>query len=320
MQTRSRRARGAVRPDLAHDALSPLPRCFVREVWLRLNVFERMCAYGVCRSWRASCADASLWTDIDMSFCNDRKSGDADGVLQVAGNKACGGLVSLDLGDCLRKNDDGSVTWPIVMEVLEANARSLTTLRLGTRYLSVEQLESVLRAVPCLEAMHASVAFDYEDWTLPEEERTAIAVEIKQVVRREGQFSPLCLHKVWVSSSPLRAYYGDLDSKTLGFVRDLAANPPLKVVSLRNQSGGGPALRAAALEELVTAAVQNGWTDVDIWWCSLQNGSLQMLARLLGSPHLDSFELNSNESAEGLFLDEAGVGAFSAGLQTSSLT
>ena len=318
MQTRSRRAR-AIRPDLAHDALSPLPRCFVREVWLRLNTFERMCTYGVCRSWRASCADASLWTEIDLSFCATCKSRIADGVLQAAAKKACGGMVSLNLGNCLRKNDDGSVTWPAVMEVLKANARSLTTLRLcKTRSCRVEQLAAALLAAPRLEALHASVAFEHRDWTLPEEEREANAVEMKQVLRREGQFSPLCLHKVVVSSSPLHAYDGDRDSKILGFVRDLAANPGLKVIRLCAQSNW-LSLRAAGLEEFVAAAISNGWTEVFLWFSDLQHGSLHTLARLLGSPHLNTLVINDSESGERLFLDEAGVGTFSAGLRTSSL-
>ena len=63
----ARKARVAVRPEAAHEALPPLPLPCVLDVLSRLAPGERLLSSAVSRAWRAAVSQPSLWASVDLS-------------------------------------------------------------------------------------------------------------------------------------------------------------------------------------------------------------------------------------------------------------
>ena len=131
MLTRNREAHERASPD---TILSPLPRCFVRAVFLLLPVDTRLRCSEVSRAWRALLADASFFTTLNAS----RFSGVARfsvPLLRAAAVKAGGQLRVLDLsGQSLAKFLPEifgvQLLLQLLLEVAVANAATLTNVRL----------------------------------------------------------------------------------------------------------------------------------------------------------------------------------------------
>ena len=155
MLTRSREAQARASPD---TVLSPLPRGFVRAMFLLLPVDERLRCCEVSWAWRALLADTSLWERQSLSI----ESGVARFILpllRAAVGKAGGQLRALD------------ITWPGVLsfeaqdllcrllrDVVAANTATLTELRLDAVFFWLaEDLRELVLSGPALQLLDTAV-------------------------------------------------------------------------------------------------------------------------------------------------------------------
>ena len=120
----ARKARVAVRPEAAHEALPPLPLPCVLDVLSRLAPGERLLASAVSRAWRAAVCQSLLWARVDLT------QGVTDALLRAVVDKAAGQLKSLRLN--LRRR---GVSTGCVLTAVTANAGNLRWLDLrSTRF------------------------------------------------------------------------------------------------------------------------------------------------------------------------------------------
>ena len=109
---------------LADTVLSPLPRCFVRAVFLLLPVDTRLRCGEVSRAWRALLVDTTLWSCLDLSI-SAGLSRFSTALFRTAVSKAGGQLRVLDV------SGRNTSTLPIdtLRDALASNATTLKELR-----------------------------------------------------------------------------------------------------------------------------------------------------------------------------------------------
>ena len=132
MLTRGREARARASPD---TVLSPLPRCFVRAVFLLLPADTRLRCCEVSRAWQALLADRSFWLRLNLSI----DSGIArfsEALLHAAVAKAGGQLRALDFTAQALDLTEEPMEYDTVVrclgQIVAANAATLTELRVVT--------------------------------------------------------------------------------------------------------------------------------------------------------------------------------------------
>ena len=111
------------------DALSPLPRACVHDVWARLPLLDRLCAASVSCAWRASInGDEALWRSLDLRFLRsmDWEQPRCDALLRLCAAKAPGGLTDVDVSGCLAS--DARLSNAAWQAVLVAHEGTLTHL------------------------------------------------------------------------------------------------------------------------------------------------------------------------------------------------
>ena len=134
MLTRGREAQARSLPD---TVLSPLPRCFVRAVFLLLPVDTRLRCCEVSRAWRALLADTTFWARISLCTSSGIQRFSLP-LLRAAVAKAGGRLRALDITGqatedfCfINQQERGEVRlYRPLLEVVAANAATLTELHL----------------------------------------------------------------------------------------------------------------------------------------------------------------------------------------------
>jgi hypothetical protein len=168
----------------AAPALAPLPYALVLHILSLLPVDARLRCAEVCRSWRASLEDTSLWIRLDLSASGVSPKREAtDALLHAAVARAHGDLVALNLHGAKR------VRFDALLAAVTANGalRELRTRSVVWRYdassqpLDTDALEELLRAVPRLDVCEADV----------ECQELALA---HRLLRNEPPFAPLRVH------------------------------------------------------------------------------------------------------------------------------
>jgi hypothetical protein len=267
-----RSARVAAVAERASSALSPLPLPLVLHVLSLLPVDARARAACVCRGWRTTLEELSLWTRLELSPSSGVAVRVTDAVLAGAAGKARGQLASLDVRGC------DFIIFDALLAVVQANAGALRELCAGAsdaailQALNADRVERLLTSAPQLTACHADVfAF------------TRVA-DACRMLRNEAPFQPLRLRA-------LRADFGlDVDlAFVLELAADLAAHASLKHATLHN----APMHVLAALDAVVDAALACGLVSLRLLYCRLSPAAVPALVRLLGSgtlTELDIFE------------------------------
>ena len=177
------RAGVARRPTFSSaEALAPLPRGFVRAVFLLLPVDTRLFCSEVSRAWRVLLADKTLFARLDLSTSSGLKYFSWP-LLCAAVAKAGGQLRTLNL--------TGQLFWgkgdhlQLLREIVTANAATLTELRMGTRdCLSANQIRYLLRAAPGLSLLETFV-FVWDDYEV-----------LRAMLRNEPPFQALRLRRL----------------------------------------------------------------------------------------------------------------------------
>jgi hypothetical protein len=119
-----RSARIVAAAQRAAPALTPLPLALVLHILPLLPVDTRLRCAQVCRSWRASLEDTSLWRRLDLTASGVSPDCEVtDALLHAAAARARGDLIALDLTDV------SSVEWDAILAVITANNGSLRELR-----------------------------------------------------------------------------------------------------------------------------------------------------------------------------------------------
>jgi hypothetical protein len=115
-------------------------------VFARVPAEQRLRCAEVCRGWRATLADATLWAELE--FQRDDDSVVSDALLHAAAARASGRLRVLRVGRVVRG---------ALHAVAAANAASLRELYLDT-LLRCAELEALLRAAPQLRVLQNGAA------------------------------------------------------------------------------------------------------------------------------------------------------------------
>jgi hypothetical protein len=92
-------------------------------------VDQRLLCRAVCRGWRATLADVSLWLRLDLSAESRVTRRITEALLRAAATRAGGALLSLALADCPR------ITPAALLAVATENAATLQDVRLCGREL-----------------------------------------------------------------------------------------------------------------------------------------------------------------------------------------
>jgi hypothetical protein len=267
-----RSARVAAVAERESSALSPLPPALAIYVFSLLPADARARAACVCRGWRTTLEEPSLWTRLDLSPSSGVAVRETDAVLAGAAHKARGQLAALDVSELL------FVTFDALLAVVRANGGALRELCVGVsahnlpQSLNTDRVERLLQAAPHLAAFYAGVFGDDS------------VADARRMLRNEPPFQPLRVHA-------LRVEFGDADTdeaSVLLLAADIAAHASLTSVVLNN----APMTMPAALDAVVDAALARQIVSLSFRDCDLSPASAPALARLLGSGALTTLSVS----------------------------
>ncbi len=241
----------------------------VLAVFARLPADARARCKLVCRCWRDTLVDVSLWTRLDLSLSSGVTCTVNDATLRGASGLARGALTALDVS--FREH----VTHDELLAVATANAGAITELRVqdwgeqGCAPLTCPNTEELLLAAPLLHVVDADVS--------------ATAAEALHMLRNEAPFGPLRVHH-------LEADFREADA---GFTAEvtaaIAAHASLSTVHLALARLDAP----GALDAVVDAALARRLSAVIFYFCRLSPASAPALARLLGGSALTELYITS---------------------------
>jgi hypothetical protein len=224
---------------------------------------ERARAACVCRGWRVTLLELSLWTRLDLSPSSGVHVRVTDAVLAGAAAKTRGQLAALDVSDCEH------VSFDALLAAVQANGGALRELRAGASVtLDADRVTSLLLAAPQLAACHADV------------DDSSSVVDVRRMLRNEAPFQPLRVRTLRVVF-PTDA---DDEASALELAADLAAHASLRRLTLRN----APVQSAVALDAVVDAALALQLQHLSLSSGGLSPASAPALVRLLGVGTLTS--------------------------------
>jgi hypothetical protein len=279
----------------ASSALSPLPPALVLHVFSLLPADVLARAACVCRGWRATLLERSLWSRLDLTRSSGVRVHVTDAVLASAAAKARGALAALNVTEC------GNVTFDALLGVVRANGGALRELCAGTlddslQTLDADRLERLLQAAPQLAACHARV---YGISTVP---------EARRMLRNEPPFQPLRVHALFIS-------FDDADDDDEAVVLELAAAVATHASLTRVELYNAPLHTPAALEAVVGAALACGVESIHFAACHVPPAGAPALVRLLGGGTLTKLAITNQAEA---LLDGAAAALLGAALRANS--
>jgi hypothetical protein len=272
--------------------IASLPHAVLLDIFARLPVDARARCAVICRSWRTTLAERSLWTRLNLKYL--RRYQVTDALLRGAAARAGGGLEALDATGCL------CLTHAALLAVANANAGALRELHMcGYADLTVGELETMLHAAPLLRTLDAGV-------------RRCSAQETHRMLRNEPPFQPFRLRRLDVDcrDSPLHDT-GNV-AAGLAFAADVAAHAPLEELTLDFASCFGAA--PTALDALVDAVVH--LRKLEFSRCMLTPACAASLARLLSAGALSELRVTINRGVQ--LLDHPGALLLADALRTNS--
>jgi hypothetical protein len=267
LAARSESMAAVAEPDVL--TLTALPPALLLHVFSLLPADVRARAACVCRGWRATLEEPSLWTWLDLSASSGVTCAVTNAVLAGAAAKARGQLEALDVSDCVR------VSFDALLAVVQANAGALRKLRAGApqnaaQTLDADRVERLLQAAPQLTACHAVVLGN------------SSAAAARRMLRNEAPFQPLRLRALFIK------FRGGADeASVVTLAADMAAHASLQRVVLDS----APLHIPAALDAVVDAALAGQLISVGFVVCRLSAASALALVRLLGSGALTELHI-----------------------------
>ena len=287
MLTRGREARARASPD---PVLSPLPRCFIRAVFLLLPVDRRLRCCEVNRAWRALLADTSFWTCLDLSSTNLARF--SLPLLRAAVSKAGGQLRALDVTG--RLDVEPSVH---LIELVAANASSLTDLCVDTiTFWPAEVLRDLHRAGPKLKSLRISLFID-------EDHQHARAL-----LRNEPPFQALRLRRLFINDCL------ETTADVVAFCSDVRCHTSLEELLLSDAT-----LDTAAMGAVVDACIALRLPKLRLDGCCVVPAMLPELTRLVAAGTVREISVH-NDGVE--MFDEAheSMRLFVAAVRASAMT
>jgi hypothetical protein len=257
---------GAPAADTQLCHFARLPHALLLLILALLPVDTRLRCAEVCRGWRATAAERSLWLRLDLSLASGVTRRITETLLRAAAARAGGALLSLIVADC------PAITPEALLAVATENAATLSEARLclgAFRELRCEQLEALLRAAPLLRTLHADVACD--------------AAEARRPLRNEPPFEVLRVRRLAVSG-----FEADGEAATLALAAEVAAYASLHELCIVR----APLDAAAALDAVVGAALACGLRRLQLL-APLSPASAPALARLLGGGALTTLDIHA---------------------------
>jgi hypothetical protein len=281
------------------SALALLPHAVVLLIFAQLPVDLRARCACVCRGWRATLSERSLWTRLDLSRMSGVTAALTGALLRGAAARAGGGLQVLDV--CGNFED----SFDALLEVATANAGALCEMRVtdGTRDLTAVHhwerggAEALLRAAPQLRVLDADVECDSLE-------------DACRALRAEGLLAPLRVRR-------LRVHHQDAaEADVLALAADVAAHAWLQQLSLNV-----PLPTHAALDAVVDAALMRRLTALQFADCRLTPASAPALARLLGGGAIAQLHLwGHGDAADAASLLDAPAATLLAGALRANST
>ncbi len=234
-------------------ALAPLPLALALTIFALLPVDQRLRCLEVCRGWRATLVDHSVWTHLDLSRTSGvPRRAATDALLRAAAARARGGLRSLDVSGCRR------IRLPAVCAVLEA-AASLQTVRIYSwrTMVTAAGAYALLRAAPKLPVIKIDLF-------------CSTAAEAQRALSSEPPFGPLRVRTLSVCDAT------DADA-VLSLAGVVAQHSSLQVLQIRCCGAWG----LPVLDAIVDAALRCRLLTLDLWNADLSPECVQAVARLL---------------------------------------
>ena len=256
MLTRGRGAQASASPD---TVLSPLPRFFVRAVLLLLPVDTRLRCSEVSRAWRALLANTTFWECLDVSSRGVARFSEA--LLRVA--------VAKDLTG--HNPQEFEIPNRLLLEVVAANAATLTELRLDTgRFWPSDNIRPLLEAAPALQILETSVV-------------TTDRNIAHATLRNEPPFQALRLRRLWM------LFGSDAIADVVGFSSDLRCHASLEKLILYDAALDS----AAAMGAVVDACIAMGLRALSLIGCRIIPAILPELTRLIAAGMLREVSMHS---------------------------
>ena len=272
-----------------------LPRALALHVFSFVPADARARAALVCKTWRDTVSDASLWTVLDLSPASGVACGVTDATLRGAAALARGGLTVLNLEYC----DD--LTETARLEVVTANAgslRELSCLFSARRFLTHRHVRDLVLAAPQLLLFKVDLCAPFSSAT--------------SMLRREPPFASCNLQvRRLVTARLLDEDEEELDEdEAFALSAAMAAQASLRKLQIDETPIGSPAV----MDSLCNAAVACKLRYLDLINCSLWAESVPALARLIRGGVLTTLCI-SNGSRQ--LLDETSAVQLADALATS---
>ena len=263
MLTRGREAQARASPD---TVLSPLPRCFVRAVFLLLPADQRLRCIEVSRAWRALLADTSFFTCLNLStYINSGVARFSEALFHAAIAKAGGQLRELDVfGE--------TVSFATLLDALASNAATLELLDASsTTWYTPAEVEETVRAAPLSVLRLCANADNLE--------------QARRYLRNDSPYGQLRLHGIVVVCE------GQLDSldSLEALCADLLKHPSLAIILIRGASLG----TAAAMRFLVSAAIELQVNTVALIGCGCARACVPELTRLVSAGAIEQMVIEN---------------------------
>jgi hypothetical protein len=264
-----RSARVAAVAEQQCTALAQLPLALVLRIFALLPADSRAAASAVCRGWRATLRDQSLWARLDLSAASGVRCEVTNDVMLDAAARAGGALQALDVSGC------GEVNWEAVRLVATDNRATLRELR-------TSESCSGLRRLPILEALLAAAPL-----TLLEADVDSTTAEARVALRGEPPFGALGIRSLGLNLNVV-----DADG-VVALAVDLAGHASLTELSLLDAALDAP----AALEAIVDVTRSRRLRRLSLSLCRLAPPCAPALARVLTSDALTALVVDNGEAA-----------------------
>jgi hypothetical protein len=247
-----------------------LPPPLLLQIFAALPADTRLRCAEVCTGWRATLAERSLWTRLDVSHTSGVMQRKTPALLRAVAARSGGALTALDVsGVWQRFYHNGTLR-----EVLAALAGSLRELRClhgRSHVLSVSMLQELLSAAPQLRVCEADLFF-------------TVVADARRALRKEGVFGPL---RVCVASVDLERAEEVATAAHVSLMDDVAAHASLTELYLHSVPFHVPEVLGAFVDAALSLPLLR---IVKFHGCRLSPASAPALARLLSSGTL--VELN----------------------------
>jgi hypothetical protein len=280
-------------PAAAVATFATLPHAVALLIFAQLPVHTRLRAAAVCRAWRTTLLERSLWSSLDLSPAGGvPRRFVTDGLLAAAAVRAGNSLHTLDVSDCPR------LTHHELHLLLRAHGATLRVLRMcDARAQPWNDVLLLLTASRALRECHVNLSCrgDY----------------VAGLLGAGDETSCLRVHQLNVSCTDVAT----ADEFVANIMPALASHASLTRLALLR----APLNVTAALDAVVDAALARGMTFLSLCECGLRPESLPSLARLLrGNTALTTLVIRGVDALGDLFRDEAQVQAFADALRSNA--